>query len=204
MTRYIAFLRAINVGGRVVTMNRLRDVFVALGFRDVETFIASGNVIFSARSTDRAALERRIERALADALGYEVATFLRTPDEVAAVAVYAPFPADAVARSRVMHVGVLGAPLPPAATEALAKLETPIDRFHVYGREVYWLCSGAPGESRIANGVLERAVKARATFRSVNTFRRLHARLTAAPAAGGGSLPRRSVGSSSASRKKSR
>ena len=57
MIRYIAFLRAINVGGRVVTMSRLRDVFVGLGFRGVDTFIASGNVVFESRVTDTAALD---------------------------------------------------------------------------------------------------------------------------------------------------
>ena len=53
--RYVAFLRAINVGGRVVKMDDLRRHFVSMGLSDVQTFIASGNVIFEspARSTAR-------------------------------------------------------------------------------------------------------------------------------------------------------
>ena len=65
--------------------------FEALGLKDVETFIASGNVIFTAPPGSRAALERKIERHLHGVLGYEVKTFLRTEAEVAAIAGYKPF-----------------------------------------------------------------------------------------------------------------
>src|SRR4051812_29802226 len=93
MPRLIAFLRAINVGGHNVTMAQLRKEFEALGLKEVETFIASGNVIFTSRATDLRALERKIEAQLQRALGYEVATFVRTCSEVAALAEYRPFPA---------------------------------------------------------------------------------------------------------------
>ena len=75
MPRFFAFLRAINVGGHNVTMEKLRGLFEALGHKDVETFIASGNVIFASKSKDRGALERKIENSLRKSLGYEVTTF---------------------------------------------------------------------------------------------------------------------------------
>ncbi len=78
MTRTIAFLRAINVGGHTVKMDVLRRHFELLGYTDVETFIASGNVIFTAPSHNAQMLEMTIENKLREALGYEVATFLRT------------------------------------------------------------------------------------------------------------------------------
>ena len=56
MPRYVAFLRAINVGGHVVKMERLRALFEDLGFAKVETLIASGNVIFETRAEDAGAL----------------------------------------------------------------------------------------------------------------------------------------------------
>jgi len=75
----VAFLRAINVGGRVVKMHRLRTLFVDEGFANVETFIASGNVVFDLPPAKKApALERTIEAMLRNALGYEVSTFVRT------------------------------------------------------------------------------------------------------------------------------
>src|SRR5687768_15562390 len=93
MIRYIAFLRAINVGGHIVKMDHLRELFAAVGASNVETFIASGNVIFEAKDENAQALEKKIERHLRKALGYEVATFLRSVPELATVARYEPFPA---------------------------------------------------------------------------------------------------------------
>src|SRR5262249_10137534 len=82
MYRYVALLRAINVGGHVVKMTHLRDLFQQMGFAKVETFIASGNVFFDSESADPDALEKQIESALEQALGYSVGTFIRTPLEM--------------------------------------------------------------------------------------------------------------------------
>ena len=92
MSRYVALLRAINVGGHVVKMDRLRTLFEELDFTDVETVIASGNVLFSSSARSAAALEAKIERHLESALGYEVTTFVRTPAEMSTVAAFDPFP----------------------------------------------------------------------------------------------------------------
>ena len=91
MTRYVAFLRAINVGGRRVKMDHLRKLFEALGTSNVETFIASGNVIFDSEADDPRVLERKIEDHLQESLGYEVATFVRSTSELAGIARYRPF-----------------------------------------------------------------------------------------------------------------
>src|SRR4051812_29961999 len=121
--RLIAFLRAINVGGHIVAMDRLRKEFEGLGFTDVETFIASGNVIFTARTADTAALEKKIEARLHQALGYEVATFVRTCDEVAALAEYRPFPA---ADDAAIYVGFVERPLNAADTRAVMTFKTAV------------------------------------------------------------------------------
>ena len=92
MPRYIAFLRAVNVGGHnLVKMDSLRRLFGSLGFSSVETFIASGNIVFESTPKDARILEREIANGLREALGYEVATFIRTGAELAAVADYKPF-----------------------------------------------------------------------------------------------------------------
>src|SRR5438874_9114515 len=92
MTRYIAFLRAINVGGRTIKMETLRQHFEALGLTKVETFINSGNVIFEARAAKTGNLEKKIEAQLRQMMGYDVAAFVRTPAELAAIAAYQPLP----------------------------------------------------------------------------------------------------------------
>lgn len=176
MTRLIAFLRAINVGGHTVTMDNLRGIFDALGFTNVETFIASGNVLFSSRSAGKPALVGRIENRLHTELGFEVKTFLRTQKEVAAITRYRPFPESQIRSAGAFSVGFLAAPLGAAATRALGALKTDIDDFHVHGRELYWLCKRKQSDSTFSNAVFERRVKVPVTFRGMQTMSRLAAR----------------------------
>jgi len=179
MPRYIAFLRAINVGGHTVKMGEVRMLFESLGFANVETFIASGNVIFEAKSGDSGALAKRIEQLLHKSLSYEVATFIRTDVEVASIARYKPFSDSALKSAGALNVAFLAEPLPGEAQKALMKLKTDIDDFHVHGREVYWLCQKKQSESTFSNTVFERALKIQATFRGFNTVLKLAAKYPA-------------------------
>ena len=176
MPRTLAFLRAINVGGRTVRMDALRRLFEELGLARVETFIASGNVVFESRSSNEAALIRRIEKQLAAGLGFEVDTFLRSDREVAEIALRRPFEAAEHARARAFCVGFLTAPPNATARAALSRLESAHDRFHVNGREVYWLCRTRQGESDFSNALFEKRCGVRATFRSMTTLAKLAAR----------------------------
>src|SRR5258705_5699697 len=91
MPKYVAFLRAINVGGHIVKMDQLRKLFEVVPLENVETFIASGNVIFDSKSKNVAALENKIAKHLHDSLGYPVATFIRSLDEIARISAFKPF-----------------------------------------------------------------------------------------------------------------
>jgi uncharacterized protein (DUF1697 family) len=175
MPRFIAFLRAINVGGRNVKMNELQALFAAAGMSNVETFIASGNVIFES-SAREASLRSKLEKQLQQALGYEVVTFIRSDGEVAAIATYQAFPAARLKSAGAFCVALLGEALSPAAIKALAELTTEIDEFHVNGREVYWLCKVGQSQSKFSNAVFERKLKVPATFRGFNTIVRLAAK----------------------------
>ena len=134
MARLFAFLRAINVGGHTVTMDKLRGLFVELGLKDVETFIASGNVMFTSPGTSLPALERKIATRLEESLGYDVATFLRTAPELVAIATYKPFPEAQIRRAGAFCVGFLGQPLDAAGKKSLATLASAIDHFKTHGR----------------------------------------------------------------------
>jgi len=176
MSRFIAFLRAVNVGGRTVKMDELRVSFEALGFTKVETFIASGNVIFDSRARDDVALQRKIEVQLQKSLGYEVKTFVRSDAEVAAVAQYQPFGAELMKSMVALNVAFLAEPPSAEAQQALHKLKTDIDEFHVHDREIYWLCRKKQSESTFSNAVLEKTLKLRATLRGMNTLLKLAAK----------------------------
>ena len=154
-------------------MDYLKQVFEMLDFASVETFIASGNVFFDAKSKDGQALERKIEGALKSGLGYEVRVFVRTEAELAAVATHVAFPAAMVEASAAFNVGFLAGEVDQARSEALMALQTPLDDFHVHGREVYWLSRVKQSESKITIKVFERALGMGATFRGINTVRRM-------------------------------
>ena len=168
-----AFLRAINVGGRNVAMAELRRVFERLGLKEVETFIASGNVVFKSDAQDLRALELVVEEGLRKSLGYEVATFLRSEEELAAIAKYEPFPKSHLRKATALNVGFLAEPSGPAAKKLIAAFKSEVDDFEVRGREVYWLSQAKQSESKFNNVRFEKALQARATWRGINTVRRL-------------------------------
>ena len=176
MPRYFAFLRAINISGRTVKMDALRAHFEALGFQAVETFIASGNVIFQTAVNDPKALVQSIETHLLATLGHEVKTFLRTDAELAAIARYKPFEESRIQTAGALNVAFLSEPLQPEAKAALMGLRTDIDDFQSRGREVYWLCATRQSDSTFSNAVFEKRLKVRATFRSWNTVAKLAAK----------------------------
>jgi uncharacterized protein (DUF1697 family) len=169
--RYVAFLRAINVGGRFVKMDVLRDHFAALRFADVETFIASGNVLFSTSSTDAPALEQRIERRLERALGYDVATFVRTPSELAMLVRDEPYQ-DRDAGST-LWTGFLKSPVSPAVRDALRALSSAAEEVDVRGREVFWLRRDLDMTALRTGAKIDKALGAPVTFRNVTTVRKL-------------------------------
>ena len=170
MHRYVAFLRAINVGGHTVKMDRLRALFAELELGAVETFIASGNVIFEAAGKE-GELEERIERHLKQALGYEVTTFLRTPAELAAVVAHEPFPGAAEVYA--IYVGFLKAKPDAERLQAVQALSSEVNQLAVHGRELYWLSRMRTGDNPITGARLEKALGGPATLRNITTVRKL-------------------------------
>ncbi len=178
--RTVAFLRAINVGGHTVKMAELRTLFEALGLERVETFIASGNVIFEGGPREEGALRRKIEAHLRTSLGYEVHTFLRGAAEVVAIAAHEAFSEAERASAGSLNVAFLEAPLDEAGRRALEGLASDDDAFHVHGREIYWRCRTQQHESAISNAVLEKALGQRLTLRGFGTLAKLAAKLVPA------------------------
>ena len=100
MSEYAAFLRGMNVGGHRISNGELGGCFEELGFRDVGTFRASGNVIFTAAAEPEDELSARIEAGLQASLGYEVPVFLRSASEVRAIAAHQPFRTPTIEASK--------------------------------------------------------------------------------------------------------
>lgn len=178
MARYVALLRGINVGGHRVKMTELSRLFGELGYEHVETFIASGNVIFSADTADARELEREISAHLEAKLGFEVATFVRTPSELEAISAF-PHKGDEERGHPPSAVYVVF--LSERATDELgtrlASFPTPVDEFTVEGREVYWLTRGRISDSPVfAAGIGKVMGGVPNTARKLTTVRKLVAK----------------------------
>ena len=133
---------------------------------------------FEAPARDAAALERRIERALREALGYDVVTFIRPAADLAAIAAYQPFRArGSKAGGATLFIGFLKSSPSAATRSTLAGLGTDDDQFHLHGRELYWLRRGRFSDSPYSGAHLEKALGSPATLRNANTVRRMAARL---------------------------
>ena len=172
MTPLIAFLRGINVGGHRVKMERLRELFEELGFTDVSTFIASGNVHFTPDRTDAGEdeLTARIERHLDEALGYSVDVFLRTTEELRAIAVAT----ESAPPHTALYVVFLKVPLSEAGRDAVHALRSEVDDFHFGERESFWILQCKLSESPLFGPGIDRALMGvTMTSRNVNTVNRI-------------------------------
>jgi uncharacterized protein (DUF1697 family) len=175
MARYVAFLRGINVGGHQVPMATLRKELGDLGFADVETLINSGNVIFTDGTRRKAAaLEDTIERHLHELLGYEVATFVRTPAEVADVAECVPFPE--LPPNGTVHVHFLRAAPSAAVQREVVACEAGDDRLAFRHRELYWWCPSKMMDSPVDMKAVGKLLGGPSTSRNITTVRRLAAK----------------------------
>jgi uncharacterized protein (DUF1697 family) len=170
MKKYIAFLRAINVGGHTVKMDRLRELFESLGFANVETFIASGNVIFETKEKNAASLENKFAAHLEKSLGYEVDTFLRTVQEVVEIEQHSPF--ELGKKGSNVYVAFLHEPPGAAEKSALMALKNKSNDFAIPGREVYWLRLNKD-DSIFLKTSLEKILKVSATMRNMTTVSKL-------------------------------
>jgi uncharacterized protein (DUF1697 family) len=172
--RYVAFMRALNVGGRIVKMDHLRKLFEELGFADVATYIASGNVIFQSPEKDAAKLEKTINDHLEKSLGYVVGTYIRTPAELAAIAAHRPFPAEELDHpGHALYINFLPEAPSQDAVARLMELRSEVDDFAVHGREMYWLARKRISESTVTGAKLAKALGMQMTNRNLNTVRTL-------------------------------
>lgn len=90
--KYVALLRGINVGGKKkVSMEKLREMLTGIGFENVQTLLASGNVIFEGDEHNAEQLAKKIEESFAKTFGFTSKIILRTMDEITALIKLNPF-----------------------------------------------------------------------------------------------------------------
>ena len=175
MANYAAFLRGVNLGPhRRVSSVQLRSMFEDMGFQDVGTFRSSGNVVFGGARGPVGTLTARVETAMAEALGWEVEVFLRTADEIRAIAAHQPFdPRHVQASKGKLQVSLLSATPPPDVQRQVLALATDEDRLAFGECELYWLPSGGLLESELDLKTIDKLLGS-STRRTKGTMEQLY------------------------------
>src|SRR5262245_28710575 len=135
---YIAFLRGINVSGhKLIKMVELKTMFEKAGYKNVRTFIQSGNVVFETSKTKNESLAKKIEQLHENKLGYDVTVVIRTPEEIKSVISDYPFSKIKNHDSYRAHVAFLSAEPEKPTIKELEALSGPGEMFKVSKNNVY-------------------------------------------------------------------
>ncbi|QRX91685.1 DUF1697 domain-containing protein [Streptomyces noursei] len=174
MSRQIALLRGINVGGHnSFPKARQLELARSLGLADVTVLLQTGNIVFADPGTPPKETARRFEERIAAELGLTVPVLVRTRDELAATVAGNPFP-SAVPEPKTLHVTFLSeAPTDTARLDALDQAAYAPDQFRLIGRELFLWCPGGSGRSRLAEAVGRARLGVTATARNWNTVTKL-------------------------------
>lgn len=175
----LAFLRGINVGGnKLIPMAELRALATGAGLGEVETFIQSGNLIFTSALAP-AAVELALERAIEKKFGFTVDVVVRTAEQWRSYAAQVPFADAAAERPQFLHLGLAKSAVRAGAREALARYAAPGERIHA-AADCLWIdfVAGA-GRSKLSPAVLDRAVGSTVTARNWRTVQKLAALVVA-------------------------
>ncbi|OJU83598.1 MAG: hypothetical protein BGO11_18710 [Solirubrobacterales bacterium 70-9] len=177
MERYVAFLRGMNLGNRRIKSPELVGHFEAMGLEDVATFRASGNVVFvDPEGESESRLQKRVEEELDERLGYDVAVFLRSAKEVAAIAARDPFPAKAIKASKGKpQVVLLGRKPTAKAKKAVMDLAPEGDLMVLERRELHWLPTVGLSETELDTKALDAAL-GKGTTRTAGTIEQIAAK----------------------------
>ncbi len=108
--QYVGFIRGINVGGKQMKMEVLREMLQSLGYTNVKTILASGNVLFTAQEQDMVKLKATIEAGIQKTFHYTASVLLRTMDQIQELAGAAPFKGIEVKKETRLYVTFLGEP----------------------------------------------------------------------------------------------
>ena len=164
----VSMLRGVNLGPhRRIKMDDLRAVYESLGLRDVTTCVQSGNVVFR---TPRAIPAARLEAAIEKRFGFQSSVILRTPDEMRDVIARNPFPGVEGAK---LHVWFLRDDPGEAARAKVRALDTPPEKLHVAGRELYIYFPNGAGTSKLSIPLIDRTLKMSGTSRNWNSVLKL-------------------------------
>ena len=179
MTTYVALLRAVNVGGTgKLSMAEFRKLLEGLGYKNVQTYIQSGNAVFDAPGS-AAKVGAALATGLETLMGARVDVILRTHDELTRLIAANPFAKEAADDGARVAVAFLGGQASTAAAPTLKAIQEKYparrDRYHLAGNHIYFHFPDGAGETKLVGKAVDKAIGVPGTGRNWNTVLKLHA-----------------------------
>jgi uncharacterized protein (DUF1697 family) len=174
MAVVVCMLRGVNVGGHnKIKMDALRALCISLKFKDPQTYVQSGNVIFRTDEKDMAKLAKRIGDAIQKKIGFRPDVILRTATELRDAINRNPFAGrDGIEPGKLLVTFLADAPAKEARQQALA-IKTDPEELHLIGREVYIYFLNGQGRSKLPWSKIERLLQTSGTGRNWNSVTKM-------------------------------
>jgi len=172
MTKHISILRGINVGGkRKILMADLKELYAKLGYKNIVSYIQSGNVIFDAKEKDQSKIEEKIYKAIKKVYDFEVPVVVRSAEEIEQIISNNPFTKKSEDES--LHLTFLKEIPSEEHLEKIATYNYPPDKYKIEGKDVFIFCVGKYHKSKLTNNFFEKKLKVGATTRNWKTVNKL-------------------------------
>lgn len=163
-------LRGINISGhKSIKMQDLRMLCEKLGYRNVQTYVQSGNVVFETKKGDPATLSKQLSKAIHETYGFDVPVFIRTVDEMKRIVSANPFLKERKIDPSKLHVTFLSDTPQADSLRNLGRVPAGQDRFYAIRNEVYLDCPDGYGRTKLSNTMIEKTLSVGATTRNWKT-----------------------------------
>jgi uncharacterized protein (DUF1697 family) len=168
---YISMLRGINVSGqKKIKMDELTKLYESLGFKNVRTYIQSGNVVFYSSEKDVVKLILSIENKIEEIFGFDVKVFIKTTGELSRILENNPF--REINENSIYVTFLSGIPVDPNHEKIMAA-KNPSEVYAIAGNVIYFNCPTGYGKTKLNNNFFEKILQVTATTRNWNTVNKL-------------------------------
>lgn len=174
MTTYISILRGINVSGKnLIKMNLLQDMYKDSGFRNVKTYIQSGNVVFESEETFKGEIERILTNGIWKKFAVNVPVILREKSELKVILEQNPFLHQSKYSIDNLYITLLSKIPEKKFLEVLNNRSYLPDEYAIINKTIYLFCPNGYGKTKLSNNFFENKLKVIATTRNLKTLTEL-------------------------------
>lgn len=174
MTTYISLLRGINVSGqKLIKMDMLRMSYERLGFKNVSTYLQSGNVVFNASERDLCEIERELSLQIEKDFGFNVQTIVLTIENLKQIIDNNPFLNDVNKDQSFFYITFFSSKPDFSNSKAIEDKKQSLEEIIMSDDVAYLYCPNGYGRTKLTNNFLETKLKIRATTRNWKTTNEL-------------------------------